>query len=148
MPLSISIATTKEQRRTCYRLRHEVFVVEQGVPSNMERDEHDETDAVHFLGVDGVEAVAAARIVAVGATAKIGRMVVVKKARGKKFGIDMMHAMVAYAQNSLVCKEVVLDAQIQAVAFYENLEFSRHGEEFMDAGIAHIRMVRPLQILV
>ena len=48
MQLNISIATTREQRETCSRLRHEVFVEEQSVPVALEIDDHDEKDAIHY----------------------------------------------------------------------------------------------------
>ncbi len=144
MSLSVSIASTKQDREICFRLRHEVFVVEQDVPEDMELDEHDKTDAVHFLGHTGIHAVAAARVVMIENSAKIGRMVVVKNARGNNFGVEMMQAMIEHAKKTPDCREVVLDAQIQATAFYQRLGFSVRGNEFMDAGIAHINMVRPL----
>lgn len=144
MSLSVSIASTKQDREICFHLRHEVFVVEQDVPEDMELDEHDETDAVHFLGYAGTHAVAAARIVMIENSAKIGRMVVVKNARGNNFGVEMMQAMIDYAKKTPDCGEVVLDAQVQATAFYERLGFTVCGNEFMDAGITHIHMVRPL----
>lgn len=144
MSLSVSIASTKQDREICFHLRHEVFVVEQDVPEDMELDEHDETDAVHFLGYAGTHAVAAARIVMIEYSAKIGRMVVVKNARGNNFGVEMMQVMIDYAKKTPDCGEVVLDAQIQATAFYERLGFTARGNEFMDAGITHIHMVRQL----
>jgi predicted GNAT family N-acyltransferase len=42
-------------------------------------------------------------------------------------------------------REVVLNAQIQASAFYERHGFLAEGESFLDAGIAHLRMRKPLR---
>ena len=59
----------------CFRIRLEVFVAEQNVPLEEERDEYDNT-ALHFLAmVDGI-ATGTARVVLkdAGATAKISRV--------------------------------------------------------------------------
>ena len=142
MLLKIYAATTREQRDACYRLRHEVFVEEQGVPVELEIDEHDEMDAIHFLGeVNGTSA-AAARIVVKQETAKIGRLVVSKPHRGGGHGVAMMRFVLDHVRDEGLATEVALDAQIQATGFYEALGFAIEGEEFMDAGIPHVRMVR------
>ncbi len=144
MPLEIAIATTRDQIQTCYRLRHEVFVEEQGVPVEMEIDEYDENGAIHFLGsVDG-EAAAAGRIVVKDSTAKMGRIVVTKTQRGGGHGAAMVRFMLAYAAENKLAATAALDAQTSAVGFYEALGFAQEGEEFMDAGIPHVRMVRAL----
>ena len=40
---------------------------------------------------------------------------------------------------------VYLNAQTNAVGFYEKLGFHRTGNEFMDAGIEHVRMERAIE---
>ena len=49
--------------RAALALRHEVFVVEQGVPLEEEIDEHDETDALHLVATEDGHVVATARVV-------------------------------------------------------------------------------------
>ena len=142
MQLNISIATTREQRETCYRLRHEVFVEEQSVPVALEIDDHDEKDAIHYLGeFDGVPA-AASRIVLKDGTAKIGRLVVSKDHRGAGHGVAMMRFMLNHIRDEGLADIVALDAQTQATGLYEALGFEPEGESSMDAGIPHVRMVR------
>ena len=52
MAIEVRIATTREELRTCLRLRWTVFVEEQGVPPSLEVDEHDhEPSTVHVLGL-------------------------------------------------------------------------------------------------
>jgi predicted GNAT family N-acyltransferase len=41
--------------------------------------------------------------------------------------------------------EVVLNAQTQASVFYELHGFVAEGESFLDAGIPHLRMRKPLR---
>jgi len=136
----IKIPASKDERRSCYRLRHIVFVEEQNVPVELEIDEHDETDAIHFLGAWSGEDAAAARMIITGDTAKIGRLVVLKPYRGKQLGHKMMQAMLDHAWQNPTVTQVVLDAQTYALPFYERLGFEPVGEEFMDAGIPHLRM--------
>src|SRR4051812_50157719 len=68
-------ARDADEVRAAFALRHEVFVVEQGVPLEEEIDEHDETDALHLVAVaeDG-RVVATCRLVAEGDTVKLGRV--------------------------------------------------------------------------
>lgn len=145
MPFEVSIATSRAERQICYRLRHIVFVDEQNVPVDMELDEHDETDAVHFLGRRAGEPIAAARIILADGNAKIGRMVVLDAHRGKNYGAEMMAAMMTYARNQPDIGTIVLDAQTYAMPFYQRLGFCAQGEEFMDAGIPHFHMVCPIE---
>ena len=39
--ITIKTANTKSELEECFRLREEVFIIEQSVPVDMERDEHD-----------------------------------------------------------------------------------------------------------
>ena len=136
-------AITPEDKQTCYRLRHVVFVEEQGVPVELEIDEHDEAGAFHFLGwVDGQPA-AAARICVFGDMAKIQRVVVLKQFRGQKLGRGLMLHLLNFARDSNLAPQIGLDAQTYAQTFYESLGFIAAGEEFDDAGIPHIHMSQP-----
>jgi glyoxylase-like metal-dependent hydrolase (beta-lactamase superfamily II) len=46
--ITIKTANTKSELEECFRLREEVFIIEQSVPVDMERDEHDAT-ALHVF---------------------------------------------------------------------------------------------------
>lgn len=140
--LDIRVASGAEEREICYQQRHAVFVEEQGVPQDMERDEYDERGATHFLGFEDGRPVATARIVIKETTAKIGRVVVVREARGRGYGVSMMKAVMDHVDTGKLAADFLLDAQVDAVAFYERLGFTRKGDVFLDAGIPHVRMVR------
>ena len=142
--IQIKQAATFEERQQCYMLRHVVFVEEQGVPVNMELDEHDETDAVHIMGVEEAEIVATARLIVVEGVAKIGRVAVAKSARGKGYGKQVIQALMNHGRNMGTVSSFALDAQIQATGLYENLGFEKTGDVFDDAGIDHIKMVRAI----
>jgi predicted GNAT family N-acyltransferase len=52
-----------------------------------------------------------------------------------------MQAVIGEAGNRGL-KQQMLSAQVQATAFYERLGFSMVSEEFLEAGIPHVDMVR------
>jgi predicted GNAT family N-acyltransferase len=136
----IGRATSEQQLRSCYAIRHAVFVIEQGVDAGLERDSYDAT-AVHLLARLDSEPVATARaVIHAGTTlAKIGRVAVLQKARRAGIGARLMHAFLEEpALNSITQFE--LHAQIQAKHFYERLGFSVSSEPFSEAGIAHVAM--------
>ncbi|MOA44521.1 putative N-acetyltransferase YjcF [compost metagenome] len=52
-----------------------------------------------------------------------------------------MQAVIVEAQNRDL-KQQMLSAQVQATPFYERLGFKVVSEEFLEAGIPHVDMVR------
>lgn len=141
--MSVILARTPADRQACFDIRLDVFVREQNVPPEEELDAYDET-ATHFLlrGEDGTP-LATARLVNKGGTAKIGRVAVIKEARGKGVGLTLMQSVLDEARRQGF-GEVVLDSQTYAIPFYEKLGFVAEGDEFDDAGIPHFLMRRAL----
>ncbi|WP_437877517.1 GNAT family N-acetyltransferase [Sorangium sp. So ce513] len=122
------------------RLRHEVFVVEQAVPADIEVDELDE-GAQHYVVLEGGEVVATMRIVPYEDALKVGRVAVRKDLRGKGLGRRLLEEAIriAAAQGA---RALVLNAQVAAAPFYRKLGFVEEGPIFDEAGIPHTRMVR------
>lgn len=127
---------------TCLEIRRRVFIEEQNVPEDLERDALDAT-AAHFLAHLNGKAVGTARVVIKGAEAKIGRVAVLKGARGTRQGQALIAACVDWAR-AQGCVRAILGAQIDALGFYEKLGFAAYGEIFDDAGIDHQMMERTL----
>ena len=73
----------------------------------------------------------------------IGRMAVLKAARGTGIGARVLDVLMAKAAE-LGYRELVLNAQTHAESFYARVGFERVGEEFEEAGIPHIEMRKPL----
>ncbi len=140
--IEIKQAVTFEERQRCYKLRHAVFVREQGVPVELELDDHDETDAYHVMGVKTGQVVATARLVVTAGVGKIGRVAVANTVRGKGYGRQIIESLMKRARNSRTVSSFALDAQIQATGLYEKLGFEKTGDVFDDAGIVHIKMIR------
>ena len=139
-----------------YALRHEVFVVEQGVPVDMERDELDAA-ADHAVALDDAGAVVGTgRLVdgridedsrlepgTAGTVGTVGRMAVAASARGSGTGRALLDVLVRRAAERGL-PAVELHAQVHARAFYERAGFTPFGEVYLEAGIEHIGMRRAL----
>jgi len=124
------------QRTALLNLRYTVFVQEQGVPEERERDELD-GDCWHVLARDhaGVP-IGCGRLTP---EHKIGRMAVRKEWRGSGVGKGLLRELIGRARTQ-GWPEVALDAQVSAIGFYEREGFSAHGDVFDDAGLPHRTM--------
>ncbi|NRB16901.1 MAG: GNAT family N-acetyltransferase [Rhodobacteraceae bacterium] len=141
--MSYSISVTSDHG-ACFALRHQVFVVEQDVPIDEEIDDLDKL-ATHLLATgDGVPT-GTARVVYQGDTAKIGRVCVLKSARGTGLGADLIKAAVQIAEDQPGVTKAKLGAQTHALGFYEKLGFAAFGPVYLDAGIEHRDMVLDFQ---
>lgn len=118
-------------------VREPVFVEEQGVPLDLERDGVD-IACLHLLATsNNGHPIGAARLAPDG---RIGRMAVLPPWRGRGIGKALLKAAMELAKQMGMDK-VELNAQCHAAAFYRQAGFVQTGEVFMDAGIPHIRMV-------
>ena len=121
------------------QIRERVFIQEQGVPLELEFDGLDEVALQLLVMVDG-QYVGTGRMLDDG---HIGRIAILKEFRGLGLGKKMVQALVDEAAR-LGYPRVYLGAQTQALGFYSKLGFTPYGEEFMDAGIAHLSMEQQL----
>ncbi|KQC30641.1 GNAT family N-acetyltransferase [Flagellimonas eckloniae] len=125
------------------RLRSEVFVVEQDCVYQ-DLDNKDQK-AIHVLGVKNNNVVAYTRIFKPGDyfdNASIGRVVVEKNERKYGYGKEIMTASLKEIGKSFPATPIELSAQIYLIKFYVALGFSSIGEEYLEDGIPHIRMVK------
>jgi len=141
--MSFDISVTQDLE-TCFALRHTVFVLEQRVPVAEEQDELDAI-ATHLLAVSEGTSIGTARIVAQGEVAKIGRVCVLRSARGTGLGAALITAAVETAQSMPGITAAKLGAQVHALGFYRKLGFTAQGPVYLDAGIEHRDMVRDLE---
>lgn len=138
-----------------YALRHEVFVIGQDVPPELERDELDAT-AEHAVALEGGRVVGTGRLVngrigadlrlvpgTPGEVGTIGRMAVSPDQRGTGVGRALLEVLVQRAKE-LGLPAAELHAQLHAREFYERAGFARFGEAYLEAGIEHVGMRREL----
>ena len=136
--LHVEVRGWDEAEACVMPVRTEVFVVEQGVPAEIERDA---LDAVcrHAIARDaGGRVIATGRLLPDG---HIGRMAVLRTARGAGVGGAVLQALIAEAARRGL-REVALNAQTHVLAFYRRHGFEAVGEVFMEAGIPHRAMRR------
>ena len=129
---------------TCRAIRREVFVIEQSVPEAEEWDGKD-GEAIHLIARDDQRtAIGTARILLIGDTGKIGRVAVLKSARGTGTGAALILAALDELRALPGITRAKLGAQTHAIGFYEKLGFTAYGPEYDDAGIPHRDMSREL----
>ncbi|SHF02157.1 Predicted N-acyltransferase, GNAT family [Modicisalibacter ilicicola DSM 19980] len=116
-------------------IRRRVFIEEQDVPQQEEWDGRDPA-CLHFLAWRDGHAIGTARLLPDG---HIGRVAVLEEGRGRGIGLLLMREAIEAARRR-GDREVVLDAQVHALAFYRKLGFEAFGDEFLDAGIPHRSM--------
>lgn len=140
--MSLTITRT-DDLETCLRLRFTVFVEEQGVPPEIERDAYDEV-AMHLLATRDGQPLGTARILPNGEIGKIGRVCVLPEARGQGLGAALIEAALDEMRKDGRFAKAALGAQVTAIPFYEKLGFAAYGADFDDAGIPHRMMERVL----
>ncbi|MGI9394865.1 MAG: GNAT family N-acetyltransferase [Boseongicola sp.] len=140
--MTVTITETRDIA-SCQAVRHVVFTVEQGVSREDDIDGLDEV-ATHLIAFESGKPVGTARLLENGTTGKIGRLAVLIEHRGYGIGKALMVAALERFASRSHLTAVRLGAQTSAIGFYEALGFTPEGEEFMDAGILHRDMVRPL----
>lgn len=124
-------------------VRETVFVEEQGVPADIEVDDHEE-EATHFVAYDGDEPVGAARLRGLDErTGKVERVAVLAACRDRGVGTALMERLEAVASQRGL-ETLTMHSQISAEPFYERFGYERVGEEFEEAGIPHVEMHKAL----
>ncbi|MDQ0990365.1 GNAT family N-acetyltransferase [Streptomyces sp. V3I7] len=152
-PYVVRVAEDPADREACFAVRKEVFVVEQGVPQDLEYDAYDAA-AVHVLAVreDGTPLgtgrllygeAAAPKAGADPSVGALGRLAVAREARGLGVGVALVRA-IEDAARARGLTAVDLHAQTHALGFYERLGYAAYGPEYPEAGIPHQAMRRAL----
>ncbi len=124
-------------------LRAAVFVVEQQC-AYQDVDGKDQK-ALHIMGRGGDLLLAYTRVFGPGDYFKessIGRVAVAAGARGKGYGKEIMKIAICTAEEQFRGHPISLSAQTYLRKFYRELGFKEMGEEYLEDGIPHIRMVR------
>ncbi|MDT0558012.1 GNAT family N-acetyltransferase [Ichthyenterobacterium sp. W332] len=124
------------------QLRSEVFVVEQDCVYQ-DVDGKDEK-ALHVLGYKKNDLVAYTRVFKPGdyfEEASIGRVVVKENQRQHNYGYTIMNASIKAIEDYYKTSDIRISAQTYLKRFYNNLNFTEVGEEYLEDGIPHINMI-------
>jgi ElaA protein len=119
-----------------WRLRQDVFVVEQqcAYPDLDGRDVEPATR--HVLLLDGGAVVGCARVLDDGDVWRVGRVALDPSVRGRGLADDVMRAALELTGD----RDVVLYAQSPLAGWYAKHGFEADGDEFLEDGIPHTPM--------
>ncbi len=136
--IEVRKATDQPDLDRAFAVRHEVFVIEQNCPPELEIEFDDES--THFLATVDGEPGGACRWRKTDNGYKLERFAVLQKFRGLGIG----QALVKTVLNELPAdaKYVYLHSQVQAVSLYTKFGFEQSGPEFIEAGMRHYKMVK------
>ena len=141
MNLSVGKITDKEGLEEAFRIRTKVFVEEQGVSSEDEKDQFDAT-ASHFLAKKDGRPVGTARWRFTDKGIKLERFAVLSEARGNGIGKVLVRAVLddIGSHPEAHAKIKYLHAQLDAVSLYAHFGFEKVGEMFEECDILHFKM--------
>jgi len=137
---SVTVARLPVDLPAIHDVRRQVFIVEQGIPADLEWDDRDPV-CHHVLATDTWQmAIGTGRLDPEG---RIGRMAVLPACRLHGVGRALLAALLelARAQGHL---KVVAHAQCLVADFYRKAGFHEQGKPFIEAGIEHQKMVKLL----
>jgi len=136
--LQVNKVNSQDDLEKAFAIRKTVFVDEQNCPPELEW-EHEE-ESIHFLALINGEPCGACRWRKTDKGYKLERFAVLKEHRGKRIG----QALVAAALSDLPADAgyIYLNAQLEAMHIYSRFGFIAEGEQFEEAGIQHLKMVR------
>lgn len=75
-------------------------------------------------------------------TVKVGRVLTLD--RGKGIGRELMKKSLEEIKKTFNCKRLHINSQKHAVGFYEKFGFKTCSDEFLEEGVVHISMERPV----
>ena len=145
MNITVVEVNNQELLEACFAIRMAIFVEEQGVPAEDEFDAYDAlgTEARHILlYVDGAPA-ASSRLRIVDDVAKLERICVMLEYHKHGLGRVLIDKLEQMALDQGLAK-AKLHAQVQASGFYERLGYTPASDVFLEDGIPHLLMVKPL----
>lgn len=139
----VKTAETEKELADVFSVRRSVFINEQNVPESIEIDEK-EDQSVHFIAYKDQLPVGAGRLRFSGNKGKAERVCVLSSLRNEGIGALIMEEMEQTAvQSGAAVME--LNAQVQALSFYQGLGYETVSDLFYDAGIQHRTMEKNLK---
>jgi predicted GNAT family N-acyltransferase len=124
-----------EHAREIKKIRNTVFTGEENIDEHADFDGQD-LNAIHVLiEMDG-QFVGTGRMLIDG---HIGRLAVLRSARGRGLGKKIMYALIDQAKKQNI-NRVYLGAQKHAIGFYKKIGFSEYGDAYEEVGITHVHM--------
>lgn len=120
------------------KLRFDTFVIERGVPKELEFDGKD-SEFLHFTLWEGDKIIACLRANENDELLHMGRFAVVKELRKNGYGKILIEKLEEYAKEKGF-SGIELSAVETAVGFYEKMGFEKIGDFYLETGVPHIYM--------
>jgi predicted GNAT family N-acyltransferase len=138
--MDILTKSWQEAQNDAFKVRHEVFIVEQGIPEELEIDEFDPT-SIHVLAYSNKACIATARLhLNDDGSGQIGRMAILSSFRNQGLGRQIMKMLIEVAISKGL-SSLILHAQVSAIPFYEKQGFQAFGARYDEVGIPHRNMI-------
>ena len=128
---------TTQELFNIYKLRVDVFVVEQQCPYH-EIDDIDLESYHIYRQDDNSKILSYCRLYQQNDTYHIGR--VISSTRRKGYGTQIMKTALEFAGQTLLADTIIIEEQTYAKKFYEKLGFIQTSKPFDEDGITHIQM--------
>lgn len=137
--MSLKPVITKDDALIMAKIRTDVFLIEQQVPPE---DEFDGSDIgkQHLLIYKANTPIGTIRYEIDDHIVHFSRIALVKDYRGHGYGKTALHDLMDLLAARLDPITFTLNAQTQALGFYEKLGYKKEGDEFLDANIPHFKM--------
>lgn len=123
-------------------LREQVFCVEQGVGLAADRDGLDDY-AIQLVALEDGRVIGTCRVIVEGEVGRLGRMAVEARSRGRGVGQAILAAAERSARDS-GARLMRLHAQRYVEDLYAAAGYAPYGEPFVEEGIPHLSMEKPL----
>lgn len=130
----------------CLAVRQAVFTGELGVPAEVERDSRDCLDGEcrHFLITQGGQDIGAVRCLPqADGTLRLQRFCIRRDCRGQGAGLQTLREVEERFRREGF-SAVALDAKCSAQGFYTACGYETVSGPFLEAGVLHVAMQRPL----
>jgi len=141
MNIIVEKVGTEEQLDIVFRIREEVFVIEQEVAPEEEYDEY-ENISTHFLASYNGHPAGTARWRFTPNGVKLERFAVSKTYRGKGVGKALVAKVIEdiAAHEQAKGQKLYMHAQLTAIPLYEQFGFQKIGPQFEECNIQHFKM--------
>ena len=133
---------TDDELAAALELRERVFCEEQGVSFEADQDGRD-PEATHIVAVDGGRVIGTCRLLFRGGVARLGRLAVEPDRRGDGVGAAILHEADRLAREA-GADAISLHAQTYAKELYLRDGYQERGATFVEEGIEHVSMEKPL----
>lgn len=127
---------TQQELDKAYKIRKDVFVIEQNCPEDIEWEFEEES--THFVAIKNNEVVGTARWRSTDNGYKLERFAVKQDFRNQQIGGAILNFILNDVPKD--GKMIYLHAQLAAKNFYLKNGFTPFGEHFWEGGIEHVKM--------